>query len=228
VPLLSNSEFQEINVQATQHLAQQALACGVKHIVFTSTTALYGYAAIPTGRAGWIDENVSPQPRTIYHRTKIAAENVLEQFSNEHGLPVTVLQMSRCFPERADLMAVYRLTRGIDFRDVASAHDCAIQQRLPGFNRLIVSAETPFAESDCELLLKDAPTVIRTKAPRLADAFEARDWQLPQSLDRVYCSKLAQSKLNWLPAYGFESVMEILDNQIAEVLPVKTRSQTSH
>ena len=52
--------------------------------------------------------------------------------------------MSRCFPEPADLMAVFRLTRGIDARDVANAHLCSVEKRLSGFNRFIISGATPF------------------------------------------------------------------------------------
>lgn len=44
------------------------------------------------GRAAtWVDETLVPQPRTIYHTTKLAAENVLASMSRESGLSVAVL-----------------------------------------------------------------------------------------------------------------------------------------
>ncbi|OCH19798.1 NAD(P)-dependent oxidoreductase [Aliivibrio sp. 1S128] len=224
VGLVPNSEFQSINVDATEKLALAGVKAGIKHFIFTSTTALYGYASTPKSIAGWVDEEVIPQPKSIYHKSKIAAEIKLEEISNLFQLPVTVLQMSRCFPEPADLMAVFRLTRGIDARDVANAHLCAVEKRLSGFNRFIISGATPFHLSDCEALYTDAGAVIKRMCPEIVLAFKQRNWQLPQSLDRVYDSSSAREKLGWLPIHGFESVLEMLDAETAEVLPILKRS----
>ncbi|MDP2562600.1 NAD(P)-dependent oxidoreductase [Psychrobium sp. 1_MG-2023] len=221
VGLFSDSDFQSINVDATEQLALEAIKSGIKQFIFTSTTALYGYASTPHGTAGWIDETTKPQPKSIYHHTKIEAEGKLEQLSNLFNLPVTVLQISRCFPEPADLMAVYRLTRGIDSRDVASAHLCAVQKRLRGFNRFIISGRTPFNSAHCQQLYQAADHVLRTHAPLLANRFEERGWPLPHCLDRVYDSSLAQSTLDWQPNHGVDSVLTLLDSELAEVLPVK-------
>ena len=219
VGLRTEADFEAINVAATGALARLALEAGVRHLVFTSTTALYGHASTPPDRAGWVDETVTPRPRTVYHRSKIAAEDRLEAFSKETGLAVTVLQMSRCFPEPVNLMAVYRLNRGVDFRDVADAHACAIDKRLPGFQRFIVSAATPFEPGDCESLFVDAPAVLRRRAPDLVLAFEERGWDLPPTLDRVYSSARARDALDWTPRHGFQSVLDLYDQELPEVLP---------
>ncbi|HAS6244475.1 TPA: NAD-dependent epimerase/dehydratase family protein [Vibrio vulnificus] len=224
VGLLPDSEFQSINVDATEKLALAGVKAGVKHFIFTSTTALYGYASTPKGVTGWVNEQTIPQPKSIYHKSKIVAENKLKEISNLFNLPVTVLQMSRCFPEPADLMAVFRLTRGIDARDVANAHLCAVEKRLSGFNRFIISGATPFNPLDCESLYNDASSVLAQRCPEIASAFRQRGWQLPETLDRVYDSSLAQNKLGWLPKHGFESVLEMLDTETAEVLQVSKRS----
>lgn len=224
VGLVPDSEFQSINVEATEKLALAGVKAGVKHFVFTSTTALYGYSSTPKGVAGWVNEQVTPQPKSIYHKSKIAAEIKLEDISNLFKLPVTVLQMSRCFPEPVDLMAVFRMTRGIDARDVANAHLCAVEKRLNGFNRFIISGATPFSQTDCESLYAKADSVIRRQCPEIVVIFEQRGWQLPKSLDRVYDSSAAQEKLDWYPKYGFESVVEMLDAEIAEVLPTQKRN----
>jgi len=225
VGLVPDSEFKSINLGATEKLALAGVKAGVKHFIFTSTTALYGYASTPKGVTGWMNEQIIPQPKSIYHKSKIAAENKLKEISNLFNLPVTVLQMSRCFPEPADLMAVFRLTRGIDARDVANAHLCAVEKRLSGFNRFIISGTTPFKPLDCEALYNDASSVLAQRCPEIAFVFRQRGWQLPETLDRVYDSALAQSKLGWLPKHGFESVLEMLDTETAEVLPVSKRRQ---
>ena len=219
VGLVSDQEFEDINIKATEQLALLAVKKGVKHFVFTSTTALYGFSSTPDGVAGWVNETVTPRPKTIYHKSKIQAEQILENISNLFNLPVTVLQMSRCFPEPANLMALYRLTRGIDARDVANAHACAIEKRLSGFRRYIISGKTPFNKTCCEQLYRNADDVVKEYAAKLAKDFADRTWHLPKSLDRVYDSSLAQLELGWQPKYGYESVLDMLDNDFAEVLP---------
>ncbi len=223
VGLLSDSEFQSINVDATEQLALQGIKSGIKHFVLTSTTALYGYASTPKGISSWVNEQVIPKPKSIYHHSKILAERKLQEISNLYNYPITVLQMSRCFPEPADLMAIYRLNRGVDARDVADAHLCAIEKRLSGFNRFIISGKTPFCQTDCLSLYREADNVIKELIPSIAHAFEQRDWALPTSLDRVYDSSAAQQELGWQPKHGFDSVLEMLDSEIAEVLPVLKR-----
>jgi UDP-glucose 4-epimerase len=217
------SEFERINVGATRLLAEQAAAAGIRNLVFTSTTALYGSAAAPAARAGWLDEQLAPRPRTIYHATKLAAEQWLEQFAAASGLCVTALRMSRCFPEPAPRMALYRLHRGIDARDVADAHACALGGRGPGFRKYVISGATPFQREDAEPLFDNAAQVIRDRAPRLAEAFARRGWQLPDSIDRVCDPGLAMSELGWQPRFGFEEVLKMLDERSSEVLPVRTQ-----
>jgi len=224
VGFVSDSEFASINVKATEKLALQGVQSGVKHFIFTSTTALYGYASTLDGTAAWIDETVFPKPRTVYHTSKIAAEKKLEEISHIFNLPVTVLQMSRCFPEPVDLMVVYRLTRGIDARDVAIAHLRAIDKRLGGFNRFIVSAKTPFDISCCQRLYQEAHNVISEYAPDVAREFTERGWILPSKLDRVYNSAAAQQALAWVPKYGADSVLKIFDKGMAGVLPLANRN----
>jgi nucleoside-diphosphate-sugar epimerase len=118
--------FETVNVQATEALARACIDAGVGRLVFTSTTALYGHAATPPGRAGWVTEETEPQPRTVYHRSKLRAEQALQALAQRTGLEVTVLRVGRCFPEPAPAMAVYRLHRGVDARDLARAHVLAL------------------------------------------------------------------------------------------------------
>ena len=228
IGIRSDDEFQKINIEAAESLAEYAVESGVKHFIFTSTTALYGRASTPEGVTGWVTEKTVPAPKTIYHTSKIEAENRLKRISEQSGLPVTVLQMSRCFPEPADMMAIFRLNRGIDARDVALAHACALNKRPSGFNRYIISAATPFQPEDCNKLYLNAADIIRKRAPELANAFNIRGWKLPEKLDRVYDSSLAQKELNWQPRYGFQQVMDFLDMGVAEVLPPESRKTNGH
>lgn len=213
-----DAEFRRINVDGTQSVIEAARASGVPRIVYTSTTALYGYAVV-NDSCTWVDEDTQPQPRTIYHRAKLAAEHMLETAASPE-LAVRVLRMSRCFPETADLMAAYRLHRGVDVRDVADAHVCALSNKGPAFQRFIVSGATPFQPADVVRLSHDAAGLIEERVPELALTFKNRGWNLPTTIDRVYSPKAAQASLGWKSIYGSAEVVAQLDRRSLEVLPV--------
>ncbi|MBZ8140790.1 epimerase [Rubrivivax gelatinosus] len=219
VGAIRESEFERVNVVCTRVLADEAVTAGAKRFVFTSTTALYGTASTIHQRAGWIDESVTPEPRTIYHHTKLAAEAALEVAAQSGTLAVTILRMSRCFPEPAPLMAAYRLHRGVDARDVADAHAIALQTISTGFRRYVVSGSTPFKPEDVQALARNAQSVLERRAPELVEAFKRRGWNLPNSIDRVYSPALLAQELGWSPRYGFDEVLKLLDAGSPEVLP---------
>ena len=52
-------------------------------------------------------------------------------------------------------MAIYRLYRGVDARDVAQAHSLALSSRLTGFQVFNISAATPFSPEDTRELLSN-------------------------------------------------------------------------
>ncbi|WP_189369540.1 NAD-dependent epimerase/dehydratase family protein [Tateyamaria omphalii] len=225
VPTTPEAEFARINIEGTANVLHAVRTNGVKSLIFTSTTALYGYASQQEGQTSWINENTTPQPRTIYHRTKLEGEDMLQSAASD-DLAVRVIRMSRCFPEPAPMMAVYRLHRGIDARDVAHAHTLALSHSGSPFEVFIASGQTPFQKSDQEELWHDAPHVIRRRAPDLAKAFDNRGWSLPPRIDRVYDPKRAITRLGWKPMFGVASVLSQYDGNSPEVLPLDAIGST--
>lgn len=205
-----DSEFYRVNVEGTKNVYRAAIDCGVQSLIFTSTTALYGHASRHPERAAWINESTNPQPKSIYHRTKLEAEQFLEAEASQN-LRVTTLRMSRCFPEPAPSMAMFRLHRGIDARDVAEAHRLALTRPEGDYRMFILSGATPFTRADCEALKFSPEDVLRHRCPSICKLFASRQWNLPGSIDRVYDSSLAQQVLGWTPSYGFEEVARLLD-----------------
>ncbi len=218
VGIYNDDEFYRINVKGTENVVRAAVACGVRSMVFTSTTALYGFASRHPDHATWIDEQTKPDPKSIYHRSKLEAEQFLESEASRN-LNVTTLRMSRCFPEPAPIMAMYRLHRGIDARDVAEAHRLALIESDENYRMFVVSGTTPFQKVDCVSLKQSAESVLLERCPAVCRTFESRGWSLPESIDRVYDSSKAQRVLSWTPKYGFGEVVNLLDNRISEVLP---------
>ncbi len=211
----ADAEFRRINVEGTRLLAGQAIAVGVSRFVYTSTTAIYGVLAPPgTAPAAWIDEHTVPHPRTIYHETKLQAEQLVHRYGQAGAMIVTILRMSRCFAEPAPLMAVHRLHRGIDVRDVATAHERAVETfNSLGARTYVISGATPFLPQDCAELGRNARDVLVRRAPSLVAAFADRGWPLPACLDRVYDSRQAQRDLRWKPEFGYEHALSEPDEE---------------
>lgn len=99
---------------------------------------------------------MTPQPRDMYDITKRAAEDLCQHFARAYGLATICLRTSRFFPEAVPLMAFYRLYRGVDVRDVASAHVLAVSNQEILFDVFNISAQSPFEPSDLPALLHDA------------------------------------------------------------------------
>lgn len=210
----SEARFQAVNVDATARLLDAAMRAGVRRLVYTSTTSLYGDAMLRQGRAVWVDEALTPEPRDIYDRTKLAAEALCRQAAAA-GLPGVGLRMSRCFPEPDLLMAIYRMYRGVDGRDVAEAHRLALACDSPGFEIFNVSARPPFEPNDAEALWADAAAVIRRRLPWAEAAFARRGWALPQRIDRVYAIGRAERMLNYRPAFNVDALFSPAERRIA-------------
>jgi UDP-glucose 4-epimerase len=225
VGIYEDSEFYRINIEGTKTVVRAAIDCGVQSLVFTSTTALYGHASQHPDKATWIDEETTPRPKSIYHRTKLEAEQFLESLASQN-LKVTTLRMSRCFPEPAPAMAMYRLHRGIDARDVAEGHRLALENMGENYRMFVLSGATPFTQGDRADLKKLPEKVLHERCPEICALFAERGWELPGSIDRVYDSSLAQRVLGWKPLYGFEDVTKLLDAHISEVLPAQAAENT--
>lgn len=217
VGLASEAEFRRVNVAGLVSLVREAKRAGVQEFVYTSTTALYGDAISGKGCA-WIDEYSEALPKTIYHKSKLEAEQFLESESSPE-FKVRVVRMSRCFPEPAERMAAYRLHRGIDVRDVADAHLAMLRDTTRTFSRYVVSGKTPFLREDAEHLARDARGVLQLRCPTIVAAFEREGWPLPEKVDRVYDSQAIEGALGWRARYGFEEVLRQNAARDLEVLP---------
>ncbi len=207
VGVLPDAAFRATNIDGSRCLLEAALAAGVRRFVMTSSTSIYGQALVAAERAVWVTEALTPQPRDIYDETKLAAESLCREAA-EAGLPCIVLRMSRCFPEPLREMAIYRLHRGVDLRDVAAAHALALAADRPGFEVFNISAASPFLIPDCPELLHNAARVIARRAPEVPPLFAARSWLLPTSIDRVYAIDHAVRTLGYRPQFGIKCLLD--------------------
>jgi nucleoside-diphosphate-sugar epimerase len=186
----------------------------VKRFLLASSTSVYGKSMRRRSSAAWVTEALQPKAEDIYDETKLAAERLCSDAFSPAFITAS-LRFSRSFPEPLQLMALYRLYRGVDARDVAQAFSLALAAPLKQFEAINVSGETPFIETDCEQLFANAPEVLRERAPGLVSEFASRKWPLPTCIDRVYVINKAKNILGYQPRFGFR-----------ELLPAHGDSQT--
>jgi nucleoside-diphosphate-sugar epimerase len=207
VGVRSDSEFHDINVTGTSILLECALRARVPRFVFTSTTSVYGCSTRPHDDAAiWVTEELLPHAEGIYDTTKLDAERLCQKAADQ-GLACIVLRMSRCFPEPENLVAFYRMYRGVDRRDMAEGHWLAVHAPVDGFEIVNISAKSPFARTDCTALWTRPWDVIDRHFPTARPEFSVRRWPLPKRIDRVYVTQKAEERLGFRSRFNFDSLL---------------------
>ena len=209
----ARSAFVDIIVHGTLNLLESAVAHAVRQFIYTSTTSLYGEAMVPRGTAVWVTEELVPVPRDLYDVTKCAAECLCRDVSAAHGLACTILRVARFFPEPPDAMAVYRLYKGVDLRDVVTAHGLALQVALSGCQVVNIAARSPFTAGETAELLHDPQRVILRHFPGAEERFATLGWQFPTRIDRVYVIEKAERELGYRPAFNFMEYLAEVSHQ---------------
>jgi len=93
--------YVDTNVKGTLNICQAALENGVKRVIHTSTSEVYGTAQyVP------INEDHPLQPQSPYSASKIAADAMAMSFYNAFDLPVTVARPFNTYGPRQSARAV--------------------------------------------------------------------------------------------------------------------------
>lgn len=93
--------YVETNIKGTLNICQAALENGVKQVVHTSTSEVYGTAQyVP------IDEKHPLQPQSPYSASKIGADSIAMSFFNAFGLPLTIARPFNTYGPRQSARAV--------------------------------------------------------------------------------------------------------------------------
>jgi len=93
--------YVDTNVRGTLNICQAALDNGVRRVIHTSTSEVYG-----TARYVPIDEKHPLQPQSPYSASKIAADAMASSFHNAFGLPVTIVRPFNTYGPRQSARAV--------------------------------------------------------------------------------------------------------------------------
>ena len=93
--------YVDTNVKGTLNMCQAARDCGVKRLIVTSTSEVYG-----TARYVPIDEKHPRQPQSPYSATKIGADAIALSFHNAFSLPVVVARPFNTYGPRQSARAI--------------------------------------------------------------------------------------------------------------------------
>lgn len=93
--------YVDTNVKGTLNICQAALENGVRRVIHTSTSEVYG-----TARYVPIDEKHPLQPQSPYSASKIAADAMAMSFHSAFDLPVTIARPFNTYGPRQSARAV--------------------------------------------------------------------------------------------------------------------------
>lgn len=98
---IAPDSYVDTNIKGTLNICQAAKENGVKRVIHTSTSEVYGTAQyVP------IDEKHPLQPQSPYSATKIAADAMAMSFYNTFDLPVTIARPFNTYGPRQSSRAV--------------------------------------------------------------------------------------------------------------------------
>lgn len=93
--------YVDTNIKGTLNICQAAKENGVKRVLVTSTSEVYG-----TARYVPIDENHPKQPQSPYSATKIGADAIAMSFYNAFALPVVLVRPFNTYGPRQSARAI--------------------------------------------------------------------------------------------------------------------------
>lgn len=212
-PLATN----EANVQGTLNVLLTARDCGIKKVVFASSSSVYGDTPVLPKK-----EDMKPLPISPYAVSKLAGEYYCRVFSSAYNLPTVCLRYFNVFGPRQDPNSEYAavipgfITKilknqapviygdGEQSRDFTFIQD-VVQANILGMER-DVEGVFNIAYGERHTLKDLALTIMDLAGVRMDPVFEAaRQGDVRHSLADITA---ARSMLGYSPQYTFKSGLQ--------------------
>jgi len=166
---IAPDSYVDTNIKGTLNICQAALESGVKRVIHTSTSEVYGTAQyVP------IDEKHPLQPQSPYSASKIGADAMAMSFYNTFELPVSIARPFNTYGPRQSARAVIPTiiaqiangTKTIKLGDVSPTRDFNyVEDTCRGFIALAKSeksiGETINIGSNYEISIGDTLNIIK-------------------------------------------------------------------
>jgi NAD dependent epimerase/dehydratase len=209
----SPDTYIDTNVKGTLNIVQGARQLGVKQVVHTSTSEVYG-----TARFVPITEDHPLQAQSPYAATKIAADQIALSFHRSFGTPITIIRPFNTYGPRQSARAVIptiiaqiadgerqiKLGALHPTRDFNYVHDTvAAFIAAIGLERTV--GEVINIGSNYEISIGDTARLLAEIMGAEIDIITDDDRLRPANseVDRLWaCNEKAQAVLGWQPRFG--------------------------
>jgi len=208
----------QTNVMGTLNVMQAALETGIKKIVHTSTSEVYGSAQyVP------IDEKHPLVGQSPYSASKIGADKIVQSFHLSFNLPVVTVRPFNCFGPRQSLRAVIPtiISQALDGKNIrlgniSTTRDYTFVKDTVLGIILALEAENNEGEeynisSNFEISIKNiALKVVSLVNPALSiEIDEQRVRPRNSEVLRLWGNNSkAKQDLGWAPHYSFEQGLQ--------------------
>jgi nucleoside-diphosphate-sugar epimerase len=205
--------YVDTNIRGTLNVVQAARDLGVRKVVQTSTSEVYGTAKFVP-----ITEEHPLQGQSPYSASKIGADQIAMSFYTSFGTPITLLRPFNTYGPRQSARAVIptiitQIASGMREIKLGSIHPTRdfsyVSDTVSGFIAAMVSdrgvGETINIGSDFEISIGDTvravADVMNVEVEIISDSKRLRPEK--SEVERLWASnEKARSMLNWQPAYG--------------------------
>jgi len=221
--------YLDTNVKGTLNILNACCSEGVKRVVYTSTSEVYG-----TARYVPIDEKHPLQPQSPYSASKIAAENIALSFYYSYDLPVSVLRPFNTYGPRQSgraiiptvISQIYAGKKTIELGNLTPTRDFNyVKDTANAFMRLAessqVDGEVFNAGSGKEISMENLIDLIITITGRNVEVVQKKERLRPRKseVERLLCDNTKIKRLcGWEPTVTLEEGLEITCKWIKENL----------
>lgn len=211
--------YVDTNVKGTLNICQAAKENGVKRVIHTSTSEVYGTAQyVP------IDEKHPKQPQSPYSASKIGADMMAMSFYNAFNLPVTIARPFNTYGPRQSARAIIptiisQIANGIKeikLGDLSPTRDFNfVKDTCRGFIALAESEDTIGKEiniaSNFEISMKDTLDLIK-EIMNSDVKFITDEQRIRPEKSEVFRlwgdNKMITTLTDWKPEYDIKSGLE--------------------
>jgi nucleoside-diphosphate-sugar epimerase len=201
-------QYIDCNIKATWNVLQEAARAKVRRVIYTSSIAAMGYTVADPQELPFDESKPCRPVEDIYGVTKRVGEQFCEMVRATAGLSYVAMRPGCFIP--GDEMSAGRgfglLSFYVHRSDVARAHVLALKSEVRD-EAIIVMPDAPFTRADAVALREDAPPVLLTHFPKVAQ-LERHGIALPGRLDRCYSIAKAKRLLGYAPWWNFADWLE--------------------
>lgn len=202
----NHDDYHGVNVTGTQNVLLAMLRAGVKHLVFSSSDAVYG-AGVREHRT--VNEKTPRVPLNVYALSKMLAEEMCDFYARQYGFHIAMLRYGRYSVGDWKTVGVSRLTTGLDREDAAQANELALGAVLAEEFRcepFLVQCAKPFVEDDWPGLVEDPQSVLERYWPGSVELLLLHGLMVPKVYHRWDIHR-AETVLGYAPEHNFDQFL---------------------